>query len=521
MKKFLIPLIASASLLLIAIPAYAAPLSGYAWSSNIGWISFNSADSGAGGGPYSVQIATTTTTGTLSGYAWSPNIGWVSFNSGDVASCPSGSCTPTINMLTGTVSGWARAITGAGRIDGWDGWIELSGANHVSGAIPDSGNNCNTYVSNTSGNCGVVLNTSTGAFSGYAWGSDVVGWLSFNTGVPVSICPGGVCSQINTLTVTKEGNGTGAVTSNPLDISCSGTTCTETVASPIPVTLTATPDSGSTFTGWSKSLGFTPSCSGTGTCAVTISGAVGVTATFTGPTISLCNLGLSGQQTSPYILTIPSDSNITSSIVNVIGGVTPYTYLWSVGPVGNYVSQATQPTYNLTSVSGNTNYSVNVKVQDSSSPPLTSDPHYCGSVTVTNNTITTGIPIGLWFNTSFYRTNNPPNIPTQQQLINVSQSPKTVRIGSGVTLDYTYPSNFTPSQCIGAMVSGTPLSSWVPPSTPNLNSLTSSIGSTNLTGLLSGIYKLNFTCTDSLHPSTASTSNTVEIDVTNSGVQEK
>src|SRR5438093_768142 len=41
------------------------------------------------------------------------------------------------------------------------------------------------------------------------------------------------------------------------------------------VTLTATPASGSTFTGWSGG-----GCSGTGSCSVTVTAAVSVTATF-------------------------------------------------------------------------------------------------------------------------------------------------------------------------------------------------------------------------------------------------
>jgi hypothetical protein len=77
------------------------------------------------------------------------------------------------------------------------------------------------------------------------------------------------------LLVYKDGTGTGAVTSDPAGIDC-GITCTASFAATTVVTLTATPDTYSTFTGWSGS-----GCSGTGDCVVTMDTAKSVTATFT------------------------------------------------------------------------------------------------------------------------------------------------------------------------------------------------------------------------------------------------
>ena len=51
------------------------------------------------------------------------------------------------------------------------------------------------------------------------------------------------------LTVSKTGTGTGTVTSNPLGINC-GSDCSEAYANGIAVDLTASPDTGSTFNGW-------------------------------------------------------------------------------------------------------------------------------------------------------------------------------------------------------------------------------------------------------------------------------
>src|SRR3989344_3554235 len=83
-------------------------LLGFAWSSNVGWISFNSencdadnsgtSDGAPAGCPpsgatipnYGVNVDKTT--GIASGYAWSSNVGWLSFNQSDLTGCPSGAC---------------------------------------------------------------------------------------------------------------------------------------------------------------------------------------------------------------------------------------------------------------------------------------------------------------------------------------------------------------------------------------------------------------------------------------------
>jgi hypothetical protein len=76
-----------------------------------------------------------------------------------------------------------------------------------------------------------------------------------------------------TLSATKTGSGT--VVSSPFGINC-GSLCAATFASGTSVMLTATPDSGSTFTGWGGA------CSGTAaTCTVSMSQARSVTTTFT------------------------------------------------------------------------------------------------------------------------------------------------------------------------------------------------------------------------------------------------
>jgi endo-1,4-beta-xylanase len=77
------------------------------------------------------------------------------------------------------------------------------------------------------------------------------------------------------LTVTKTGTGSGTVTSSTGGISC-GSTCSASIASGTAVTMTATAAAGSTFDGWSGAT-----CTGTGTCIVTMTAAQAVSAAFT------------------------------------------------------------------------------------------------------------------------------------------------------------------------------------------------------------------------------------------------
>ena len=129
-------------------------VSGWAWSDNIGWISFNNTTDGSGFN-YGVNI---NNDGIFSGYAWSDNIGWISFNRPDTGAPPGspdyGTYLAQVDLENGQVSGWARALSYGG---GWDGWIKLRDANY-----------------------GVYIDIVTGNFHDWAWGSDVVGWVNFD-----------------------------------------------------------------------------------------------------------------------------------------------------------------------------------------------------------------------------------------------------------------------------------------------------------------------------------------------------
>jgi hypothetical protein len=99
----------------LAVPAQLAtaqlssplPLTGHAWSSNIGWVSFN-------GPGYQVQIDTD---GDLSGHAWSSNLGWLQFDG--LSSFPAGGGAAQVDFSTNAISGFARfcAATDGGTND--------------------------------------------------------------------------------------------------------------------------------------------------------------------------------------------------------------------------------------------------------------------------------------------------------------------------------------------------------------------------------------------------------------------
>ncbi|MBL8522314.1 MAG: hypothetical protein JNN20_01360 [Betaproteobacteria bacterium] len=77
-----------------------------------------------------------------------------------------------------------------------------------------------------------------------------------------------------TLTVSKTGTGGGTVSSLPSGINC-GSTCSAVFNSGTGITLSAIPNIGSSFAGWSGG------CSGTGNCQITLAGATAVSAIFT------------------------------------------------------------------------------------------------------------------------------------------------------------------------------------------------------------------------------------------------
>jgi Trypsin-like peptidase domain/Divergent InlB B-repeat domain len=112
-------------------------------------------------------------------------------------------------------------------------------------------------------------------------GSNVYGRfdISYNQGLSTYL-EAGSAPITYALQVRRAGTGSGSVLSTPAGISC-GSACAQVFPSGTAVTLVATPSAGSIFTGWSGS------CTGVGSCSVSMTQARDVTANFSAPVVSL------------------------------------------------------------------------------------------------------------------------------------------------------------------------------------------------------------------------------------------
>jgi len=126
-----------------------------------------------------------------------------------------------------------------------------------------------------------------------------------------------------TLTVTKNGTGTGSVTGTSINCDINNTDCTETWPATTQVVLTATPSSGSTFAGWSGG-----GCSGTGTCLVTMDASKTITATFNASAVGLSCSVSPASGPVPLVITVNATpinlpTNVFDYKFQLVGSTTP------------------------------------------------------------------------------------------------------------------------------------------------------------------------------------------------------
>lgn len=159
------------------------------------------------------------------------------------------------NTITKTLTaGSTQAVT-----------LTVSGLPAGASLSPAITNNPSNPTSASTLTIATLVSTPAGTYSITVTGSPLNKTTTFNLVVAIPTFA---------LTVARTGTGTGTVNSSPAGIAC-GATCSAPFNLNTSVTLTAVADTYSAFTGWSGS-----GCSGTGTCAVTMTQAKSVTANF-------------------------------------------------------------------------------------------------------------------------------------------------------------------------------------------------------------------------------------------------
>ena len=215
-----------------------------------------------------------------------------------------------------TFTGWSGACSGTGTCT-----VTLDTTKAVTATFDTSiktlsvfkaGVGAGTVTSSPAGiNCGVTCsydyanNTSvtltaapdaSSIFAGWSGACSGTGSCTVTMDAAKSVTATFDSSGTKTLTVARDGAGSGTITSNPAGINCGGT-CSFAFTNNASVTLTATPDAGSTFIGWSGA------CSGTGVCNLTMDTSKSATATFDTTTkflsVTLTGLGTGSVTSSP------------------------------------------------------------------------------------------------------------------------------------------------------------------------------------------------------------------------------
>jgi len=191
----------------------------------MGWLSFNCTSdlpNTCGSTNYGVNRDAN---GNLTGYAWSSNYGWLKF--GGLSGFPTSPGTlpenAKVDLNTGLVTGWARFCAGASNSDcngyipnlsngGWDGWVSLRSTSAPTYGVSLSGSEFSGYA--WGGNACVTS-------PGYGCGQNVLGWISFNC----ANAGGGGCGtsdyKVRYIPLT---NPTVTISANPVNVPTGGST---------------------------------------------------------------------------------------------------------------------------------------------------------------------------------------------------------------------------------------------------------------------------------------------------------
>ncbi len=349
-------------------------LHGYAWSAlsdgatppdlgGVGWLSLNCADVTVGTGTacsasnYKVIV----TDNVFSGYAWSPNVGWVSFNQASSTGTQEAStCGPSgVIAADGTVTGWARVIADTAAT-GADGCIDLGTTGHSDGLAYSSSSTVTVSGTTLPGY----------SLSGYAWGGSSTSWLMFNdatinfTGGTSTVqldasYSGSLTASPATLTLPSTGGTVHLVwqTSNmtacpvssasPSDAAWTGTKplqnptdwSTATTNTTYPVTLPA--NTGPTDVTYSYTISCTPSGGGANIPAT-------VNIKVPGGVSPSLDLKVNGVDTPPAYMMPPSTTSSTATLSWTSTGMADGSCSTSVSPaigsIDNWTTAGGQPT---------------------------------------------------------------------------------------------------------------------------------------------------------------------------------
>lgn len=238
-----------------------------------------------------------------------------------------------------------------GRVNSSDGFISCgNGASACS----------HSYPPNPPFGTPVILTTTPNTGAGYTngnWGGDCgigsnASQCSFTMNANKSVSATFNLNEYS-LTVEKSGNGSGLVTSSPTGIIC-GIDCSESYPSGTQVTLTASPNPGSIFTGWSGG-----GCSGTGTCTVLVNSTKIITAAFNTPPgdiqVNAKKDGAPWTGSVNYTLSGPetiSGTSVSQTFLNKLTG--SYTLTYNSGGPASAVLSSISPASSQVLSSGST-----------------------------------------------------------------------------------------------------------------------------------------------------------------------